>query len=42
MTIVFGERNGVAFRFSNGTDPTLQTALRTTYTTRPSQDFLDQ
>uniref|UniRef100_A0A1I7W758 CBM2 domain-containing protein n=1 Tax=Heterorhabditis bacteriophora TaxID=37862 RepID=A0A1I7W758_HETBA len=37
-----GERNGVAFRFSNGTDPTLQTALRMTYTTRPPHDFWDQ
>uniref|UniRef100_A0A1I7WKI8 Myotubularin phosphatase domain-containing protein n=1 Tax=Heterorhabditis bacteriophora TaxID=37862 RepID=A0A1I7WKI8_HETBA len=37
-----GERNGDAFRFSNGTDPALQTPLRTTYTTRPSQDLSDQ
>uniref|UniRef100_A0A1I7XC79 PPIase cyclophilin-type domain-containing protein n=1 Tax=Heterorhabditis bacteriophora TaxID=37862 RepID=A0A1I7XC79_HETBA len=29
-----GERNGDAFRFLNGTDPTLQSPLRTTYTTR--------
>uniref|UniRef100_A0A1I7WC69 DUF4338 domain-containing protein n=2 Tax=Heterorhabditis bacteriophora TaxID=37862 RepID=A0A1I7WC69_HETBA len=37
-----GERNGVAFWFSNGTDPSLQIPLRMTYTTRPSQDLLDQ
>uniref|UniRef100_A0A1I7XJ68 Uncharacterized protein n=1 Tax=Heterorhabditis bacteriophora TaxID=37862 RepID=A0A1I7XJ68_HETBA len=37
-----GERNGAAFRFLNGTDPTLQIPLRTAYTTRPSQDFSDQ
>uniref|UniRef100_A0A1I7W8H3 cDNA n=1 Tax=Heterorhabditis bacteriophora TaxID=37862 RepID=A0A1I7W8H3_HETBA len=37
-----GERNGVAFWFSNGTDPTLQIPLRTIYTTRPSQDLLGQ
>uniref|UniRef100_A0A1I7XA57 SH2 domain-containing protein n=1 Tax=Heterorhabditis bacteriophora TaxID=37862 RepID=A0A1I7XA57_HETBA len=37
-----GERNGVAFRFLNGTDPSLQFPLRITYTTRPSQDLLDQ
>uniref|UniRef100_A0A1I7WL97 GRANULINS domain-containing protein n=1 Tax=Heterorhabditis bacteriophora TaxID=37862 RepID=A0A1I7WL97_HETBA len=34
-----GERNGVAFRFWNGTDLTLQIPLRMTYTTRPSQDL---
>uniref|UniRef100_A0A1I7WU13 Transcriptional regulator n=1 Tax=Heterorhabditis bacteriophora TaxID=37862 RepID=A0A1I7WU13_HETBA len=37
-----GERNGDAFRFLNGTDPALQIALRTIYTTRPSQELLDQ
>uniref|UniRef100_A0A1I7WP65 Secreted protein n=1 Tax=Heterorhabditis bacteriophora TaxID=37862 RepID=A0A1I7WP65_HETBA len=37
-----GERNGDAFRFSNGTDPALQTPLRMTYTTRPSHDLSDQ
>uniref|UniRef100_A0A1I7WY98 TonB-dependent receptor n=1 Tax=Heterorhabditis bacteriophora TaxID=37862 RepID=A0A1I7WY98_HETBA len=34
-----GERNGDAFRFLNGTDPTLQIPLRMTYATRPSQDL---
>uniref|UniRef100_A0A1I7X0L2 Fn3_PAP domain-containing protein n=1 Tax=Heterorhabditis bacteriophora TaxID=37862 RepID=A0A1I7X0L2_HETBA len=34
-----GERNGEAFWFLNGTDPSLQIALRMTYTTRPSQDL---
>uniref|UniRef100_A0A1I7WTU5 Amylo-alpha-1,6-glucosidase n=1 Tax=Heterorhabditis bacteriophora TaxID=37862 RepID=A0A1I7WTU5_HETBA len=37
-----GERDGVAFRFLNGTDPALLIPLRMTYTTRPSQDFSDQ
>uniref|UniRef100_A0A1I7X154 RNase H domain-containing protein n=1 Tax=Heterorhabditis bacteriophora TaxID=37862 RepID=A0A1I7X154_HETBA len=37
-----GERNGEAFWFLNGTDPSLQIALRMTYTTRPSQDLVDQ
>uniref|UniRef100_A0A1I7WP09 Innexin n=1 Tax=Heterorhabditis bacteriophora TaxID=37862 RepID=A0A1I7WP09_HETBA len=37
-----GERNGDVFRFLNGTDLSLQIPLRMTYTTRPSQDLLDQ
>uniref|UniRef100_A0A1I7XDJ7 Transcriptional regulator n=1 Tax=Heterorhabditis bacteriophora TaxID=37862 RepID=A0A1I7XDJ7_HETBA len=37
-----GERDGDAFRFLKGTDPALQIPLRTTYATRPSQDFSDQ
>uniref|UniRef100_A0A1I7WAW3 DUF3327 domain-containing protein n=1 Tax=Heterorhabditis bacteriophora TaxID=37862 RepID=A0A1I7WAW3_HETBA len=37
-----GERNGVAFRFLNGTDPALLIPLRMTYTTTPSQDFSGQ
>uniref|UniRef100_A0A1I7XQC5 Apple domain-containing protein n=1 Tax=Heterorhabditis bacteriophora TaxID=37862 RepID=A0A1I7XQC5_HETBA len=36
------ERNGVAFWFLNGTDPTLQFPLPMTYTTRPSLDLSDQ
>uniref|UniRef100_A0A1I7WPI5 G_PROTEIN_RECEP_F1_2 domain-containing protein n=1 Tax=Heterorhabditis bacteriophora TaxID=37862 RepID=A0A1I7WPI5_HETBA len=34
-----GERNRDAFRFLNGTDPTLHIPLRMTYTTRPSLDL---
>uniref|UniRef100_A0A1I7WBV2 Transposase n=1 Tax=Heterorhabditis bacteriophora TaxID=37862 RepID=A0A1I7WBV2_HETBA len=37
-----GERNGVASWSRRGTDPALLPRFRMTYTTRPSQDLLDQ